>query len=44
VERLKPVFAMRVTDGCIMHHGIISSCQSAVTFEIEMHCCSSLLM
>jgi len=33
----------RAMDGRIMHHGIISSCQSAATSEIVKCCCSSLV-
>jgi len=33
----------RAMDGRIIRHGIISSCQSAATFEIIKHCCSSLV-
>ena len=32
----------RAMDGRIMRRGIISSCQSAATFEIVKRCCSSL--
>ena len=33
----------RAMDGRIMCHGIISSCQSAATYEIVKRCCSSLV-
>jgi len=43
LHRLSNCSPSRAMDGRIMHHGIISSCQSAATSEIVKRCCSSLV-